>query len=89
MSPVAFADGCVTIVVGSEVLVFGLVVQHMPYGYEQLAGYGHKHLHLVLLADLGLMIREAAEEAVLGAAGSPGTLDDGLAQIHIAVGNPA
>jgi len=51
----------------------------MPDGDEQLAGDGHEDFHLVLLADLGLMVGEAAEEAVLRPACSPGTLNDGLA----------
>ena len=89
MSPVAFGIGCVTIVSGSEVLVVGLVVQHVPDGDEQLACHGYEDFHLVLLADLGLMIGEAAEEAVLGAACSPCTLNDGLAQEHVPVGDSA
>ena len=89
MSPVAFADGCFTIVFGGEVLVVGLVVKHMPYGYEQFARHRHENLHLVLLANLCLMEGESAEEAVLGPAGSPGTLDDGLSQEYIAMSDSA
>ena len=61
----------------------------MPYCDEQLACHGHEDLHLVLLADYGLAVGEAAEEAVPGAAGRPCALDDGLAEIHVAVCDPA
>ena len=79
MSPVVVGNGCATIVVGSEVLVVSLVVQHMPYGDEQLSGYCHEDFHLVLLADLCLVVGETAEEAVLRPACPPCALDDGLA----------
>ena len=78
VSPIV-SDGCVTIVIGSEVLVVCLVMQHMPYGDEQFSGYCHEDLHLVLFANLCLMVGEAAEETVLGTTCSPCTLDDGLA----------
>lgn len=61
----------------------------MPYSDEQLAGHRDEHLHLAFLSDYGLVVGEPVEEAVLGAAGSPCTLDDGLAQEHVTVGNPA
>ena len=78
MSPVV-CNGCVTIVVGSEVLVVCLIMQHMPDGDEQLACDGHEDFHLVLLADLCLVVGETAEEAVLRPACPPCALDDGLA----------
>ena len=89
MSPVAFAGGCLTIVFNGEVLVVGLVVKHMPYGYEQFACYCYEDFHLVFLSDLRLVEGEAAEEAILRAAGSPCTLDDGLSQENIAVSDSA
>lgn len=33
VSPIV-SNGCVTIVICSEVLVVSFVMQHMPYGYE-------------------------------------------------------
>ena len=89
MSPVVSADGCFTIVFDREVLVVGLVVKHMPYGYEQFACYSYEDFHLVLLADLCLMEGESAEEAVLCSACSPCTLDDGLSQEYIAMSDSA
>ena len=89
MSPVVVGNGCVTIVVGSEVLVVCLVVQHMPDGDEQLACDGHEDFHLVLPADLGLVVGEAAEETFLHPACSPGALYDGLAEEYIAVSDSA
>ena len=89
MSPVVFSDGCLTIVFDGEVLVVGLVVKHMPYGYEQFACYSYEDFHLVLLADLCLMEGESAEEAILRTACSPCTLDDGLSQEYIAMSDSA
>ena len=89
MSPVAYAARCVTIVFVGEVLVVGLVVKHMPYGNEQFTCYCYEDFHLVFLSDLRLVEREAAEEAILRAAGSPCTLDDGLSQENIAVSDSA
>ena len=89
MSPVAFADGCLTIVFDGEVLVVGLVVKHMPYGNEQFACYSYEDFHLVLLADLCLMEGETTEKAVFCAACSPCTLDDGLSQEYIAMSDSA
>jgi len=80
--------GCATIAF-VEVLVVCLVMQHVPYCDEQLAGHRHEDFHLVLPADYGLVVREPAEEAVLCPARSPCALDDGLAEIHIAVGDPS
>ena len=89
MSPVAFGIGCITIVIGSEVLVVCLVMQYMPYGDEQLSCHSHEDFHLVLFTDLCLMEGESAEEAVLGAACSPGAFDDGLAEIDVSMCNSA
>ena len=52
MSPIV-SNGCVTIVIGSEVLVVSFVMQDMPYGDEQFAGDCHEDFHFVLLSDLG------------------------------------
>ena len=89
MSLVVFVNGCVTIVVGSEVLVVCLAMQHMPYGDEQLSCHSHEDLHFVLLADLRQAVGEPAEEAVLGAACSPCAFDDGLAEIDVPMRNSA
>ena len=78
VSPIV-SNRCVTIVIGSEVLVVSFVMQDMPYGDEQFAGDCHEDFHFVLLADLGLMVRETTEETIFSTTCSPCTLNDSLA----------
>ena len=70
-----------------EVNIFHFVVEYVPCCDQQLSGYGNKDFHLVFLPDLSLMIREPAEEAVSGPAGSPCTFNDGPSEEDISVGN--
>ena len=63
-------------------------MQNVVYSDEWFSVDGHEVFHLVLLAYYYLMIGESAEEAVLGSFCSPGALDDGLLEIHVAVFDP-
>ena len=51
MSPDVFGDFAIRV----EIRIVSLVMQYMPYGDEQFARHSHEDLHLVLLADCGLM----------------------------------
>ena len=72
-----------------EVLVLDVPAEYVPCSDKHLARNGDLYFHPVLSADLCLMIGEAVEETALGAARAPGALDEGAAQVAVAMGDAA